>query len=552
MILPKGIDDFETIITSGCYYIDKTDSLRVLLLDNEAKVAMFTRPRRFGKTTFLSTAASFLDIRKDSKELFKNLNIYKDKNIVDNWMNKYPVIYISFKDVTFSNSVSSKNKISSLISHIFESFSFLLDDELFQNYRRKFNIFLNEEAEDYTITESLLFLSELLFKHYKKKVIILIDEYDVPLASADANNYYEDMINIIRPLYSTTLKVNPYLEKAIITGCLRVSKESIFTGLNNLNGYSLTDSEYSSTFGFTKEEVSQILKEADLESRSDIVKDWYDGYRIGEERIYCPWDVIKYVSKAIIDKEALPENYWINTSSNEAVKKLIELYKDDVENDYIALIKEKSINKRILTDLTYGSLYSSPNNIWTLLFQTGYLTLKVKYVPNEDNELVIPNNEINSIFKDSIDSWFKEVVERTDNKNLMDAIWECDCKTMSILISDTLMESISYYDYSESFYHGFMVAILKSNDYKISSNMESGLGRADIILRDSKNKRVAIFELKKTSKQENMENDAKKALEQIEKRQYETTFSAYNTILKYGVLFYKKSALVCIEENKNI
>lgn len=370
LTLPVGQTDFRAIRENGSYYIDKTDNISQIVREGAVSI-LFTRPRRFGKTTFQSMLSAFFDIRENSRDTFDGLEVMNDSETVENWMNRYPVIFLTFKDIDGLNFGSAVSKLRTQLLELFQSYAFLLDGEMLDGDEKIFRRMLDGSASVDEMSQSLRLLARLLYRHYGRRVIILLDEYDVPLDKAERNGYYKEMLDIVRTMFLSVLKDCPYTEKGILTGCLRISKESLFTGLNNLMVYSVTGKEYASAFGFTEDEVLKLLHDVGLEDKADIMRKWYDGYSIGGINIYTPWDVISYVRKLQTDKDAKPENYWVNSSGNEAIRRLIDMTDAEVGDDYSALIEGRTIWKKINETLTYSNLYSSPDNIWSLFLMTG-------------------------------------------------------------------------------------------------------------------------------------------------------------------------------------
>lgn len=545
--LPMGESDFRIIRETGCYYIDKTRYIVELIRDS-AKSILFTRPRRFGKTTFQSMLRYFFDIREDSRDIFAGLEVMNDEEAVNNWMNKYPVIYLTLREIDGSDYKSSEGRLIKIIAKLFKNYSFLLNDSMYSDDKASFTRLMTASPTHLDLVDSLSLLASLLCNHYGKKVIILIDEYDVPLDKANNNGYYNEMLNTIRAIFHSVLKDNSFVMKGILTGCLRISKESLFTGLNNLTVYSITGYEYPSAFGFTEDEVMRLLHDADLEDKADIIKQWYNGYSIGGVGIYTPWDVISYVKTLQANRDAEPENYWANTSGNEAIRRLIDMSDAEVGDDYSTLIDGGVIRKRIIETLTYRDLYESAENVWSLFLMTGYLTLAGTYRANKENELRIPNEEIKSLFASSVENWFSQRIMNTDRRGLFDALWLKNDAELSKIISEYLFDTISYYDYREDYYHAFLAGLLSGAGYVVKSNRETGTGRSDIMLFDRKNKRVAVFELKRTESKDGLKDAADKAVKQLEENKYGHDLSGYRRIIGFGVSFFRKEALVKVAD----
>lgn len=541
--LPIGSVDFKDIRISGDYYVDKTYSISEILSDS-ARAILFTRPRRFGKTTFITMLKYFFDIREDSKKLFKNLMISKDREICDKWQNNIPVIYLTLKDVDGFDFHSALSMLQDLFLDLFQSYDFILEDDMPNGNRLLFNRILNKEASESDIRESLKVLAKLLATHYKKEVMILIDEYDVPLDKAERNGYYDEMLSLLRTLFSSVLKDNPNVRKSILTGCLRISKESLFTGLNNLSVCSIASHRYSTSFGFTESEVDQLLIDMGFEDKKSIIRTWYDGYRIGDTMIYAPWDVLSYLRDIQIDCNALPNNYWANTSNNEIIRHLIDETGSSISNDYSTLINGDAIAKRITENITYNDLYTEENNIWSLMLETGYLTLADRFQPNGETLLRIPNEEIRQLFITTVNKWFSDSMKREDISPLFDAIWDTDTEMMERILNRYMAKSISYYDYSETYYHAFLTGLLSARGYSVRSNVESGLGRPDIILSDNENSRSAIFEIKQAKKEEDISRKQNEAAKQIKALEYGNILEDYNKVILYTAVFYRKKVFV--------
>ena len=494
---------------------------------------------------------SFFDIREDSRDIFSGLAVMEDREAVENWMNRYPVVYLSFKDIDGLKLEYAIDVLRSMLVELFQGYGFLRDDDLGGDAGIFGRILLNK-ATIGDIRQSLNILAKLLYNHYGRKVIFIFDEYDVPLDKAERNGYYDEMLDVIRAMFLSVLKDCPYTEKGILTGCLRISKESLFTGLNNLAVYSVTGAEYADAFGFTEEEVLRLLSDTGLADKADVIQKWYDGYAIGDRHIYTPWDVLSYVKRLQVSADAEPENYWANSSGNDVIRRLIDMTDAEVGVDYSALIDGRNIEKRVLETLTYGSLYSSEENIWSLLLATGYLTLAGKYYPNGETLLKLPNEEIRCLFAYYVDEWFSENIRKSSRKTLFHAIWTGDTDMLSEQISQYLFDTISYYDYREDYYHAFLAGLLSGAGYIVKSNRESGTGRADILLLDRKNRRAAVFEVKRTSSADDMEKTAESALEQMQAMEYGDDLQGYREIIRYGIAFFRKDAVVMKAEAQDL
>lgn len=563
--LPIGIESFEKIRIEDFYYIDKTGLIKALLY-NWGEVNLFTRPRRFGKSLNMSMLKSFFEINTDKeykKNLFEGLDIANDTDLCKTYMGKFPVISISLKGVNGTDFLAARSMMSSIIGNEALRFYFLSESPKLNEKEIKLFNQLTEVDEsnregfimsDTVLTSSLKILSMLLQKHYEKKVIILIDEYDVPLAKAFDNGYYDEMVMLIRNLFEQVLKTNDSLQFAVLTGCLRVSKESIFTGLNNLKVLSITDVRFDEYFGFTDKEVQDLLKYYELTESYGIVKDWYDGYRFGNVHIYCPWDVICYCDELRFDPKALPKDYWSNTSSNEAVRHFIENAETNTTKREIErLVEGDIIKKEIRRELTYRELYNNAENIWSVLYTTGYLTQQGE--PDGDIfPLVIPNQEVRKIFTKQITDWFQDTV-RKDGAALnafCEAFEKGDAAEVEKQFNSYLRKTISIRDTfvkkdrKENFYHGILLGLLSfKGNWNVWSNRESGEGYSDILV-EIEDKDMGIVVEVKYSDDENLEAVCRQALKQINDKNYpeELQQLGLNHILKFGIACYKKRCKV--------
>ena len=552
--LPIGVENFNEIV-NDYYYVDKTELIKDIL-KSRGKVTLFTRPRRFGKTLTMSMLKYFFEIGSD-KITFDGLTISKEKELCEKYMGKYPVVFISLKEVDGSTFEDAYNQLRDIIRT--EAFRLdIIDDSInIKDVERKsYRRIINEEDNVTDIKNSIKMFSTLLEKHYRQKAIILIDEYDVPLDKAYINGYYPQMIEIIRAMFSACLKTNDSLFFAVLTGGLRVSKESIFTGLNNLEVNSITDVQYDEYFGFTDDEVKKMLKDFNLESHYDEVKQWYDGYLFGTQKVYCPWDVIRYCKDLLAKPNAKPKAYWLNTSGNDSIKRLINKTDADgrtTKADIEKLIDGQTINKRINEQLTHSEIDDSVDNIWSLLFMTGYLTLASEHDEDDMYALKIPNQEITQIYKQQVLSWFNDRIA-LDKDELLDvyqAFKQSDTETITNFLNKKLEISISYYDARESFYHGFLLAILTVGEFwGISSNDEVGNGRADIILEKGENDLGIIIEIKVVKDIKKLDEACQMALQQIEDKDYAADFKEhrFNKILAYGIAFCGKKCKVIVKK----
>lgn len=558
--LPVGIDDFGDLIKNGYYYVDKSLFIKELL-DMKGKVNLFTRPRRFGKTMIMSMLKYFFEdtgstnVNVQNQQLFKNLKIMDQGEIYRGQMGRYPVISLSLKS---SKQTDWKLAYSCLKEDIareyrrHEAVLMLLPESDASKYRS-----LMERGaflEDY-IT-AIRFLSDCLGRAYGKNVVILIDEYDVPLENAYFSGFYEEMSGFIRSLLESALKSNPYLEFAVVTGCLRITKESIFTGLNNLEIHSILSAAYDEYFGFSREELGLMLEHYSLMDKGEVFQQWYDGYCFGNQEVYNPWSVVNYVKALCIDKEALPAPYWANTSSNSIVRELIEKADLAVRAEIENLIEGGTIEKVITEDITYEDIYHSEENLWNFLFFTGYLKMIAKRMEglNQVVTMAIPNREVSYIYRNTVLDWFKGRIGKIEFSHLYAAVEQADTEAMEKEISENLQETISFYDYGENYYHGFLAGILKNmKKYVVLSNREAGTGRADLLIKTPSVRGLAIvMELKVVKRFDEMEEGCRRALEQIENRGYERILRAegYTKIIKYGICFYRKECKVMAERVK--
>ena len=542
-----GNQRLQAIREAGCYYVDKSSIISRLVRQGANNSFLFARPRRFGKTTLQSMLSCFFDIRQDSRALFEGLAVMGDGFATGQWMNRYPVIFLSLKDVDGLTFDSAFHQLAFKISQVYREYSFLLEDGLPGADRKLFSQILDMSASFDDVIISLARLVDILRRHYDRQVVILIDEYDVPLAKAEANGYYHKMLAAIRTLLSSVLKDNRNVAKAVITGCLRVSRESIFTGLNNLDVYSLSSAGYADCFGFTETEVARLLDDAGLSEKAGLVRQWYDGYRIDGMHIYCPWDVFKYVEDLQLSPERSPMNYWLNSSGNLEVRRFLKESRQDISAEYNDLMNGGTIEKGLSDELAYEDLYSSDDNLWSLLFACGYLTLDGEYEPNGLTGLRLPNEGMRMFFSKTVYDWFLENSSGSQDfvESLYDAIWASDAHKVASLLTSRMADVISYHDYGENFYHAFLLGLLASSSSAIVlSNRETGEGRADIVVTSRRDGKLAIFELKRVSSKTDMESGADAALTQIEERDYSNGFSDAPAVLAFGLCFCRKSVVV--------
>ena len=548
--IPVGISDFAKIRNYKYYYVDKTGLIEDLLEKETAEVTLITRPRRFGKTMGMSMLANFFDIRRDSKAMFEGLEISKNEALCSEWMNQWPVLFISFRRVDGLNFQSAFGMLQETIMDIYGDHLYLLDSPRISGYHKEImDRILRKTAPAEEIKASLLLLTKLMQTHYKKPVILLIDEYDVPIAKASAKGYYAEMLDVVKGLMQA-LKDNDALRFAVITGCLRIAKESIFTGTNNFVSDTISSSHLNEYFGFTQEDVEQILKDADcLEYAADI-KNWYDGYHFGDLDVYCPWDVMNYLRDLQRNPKAKPASYWKNTSDNSIIRSFIDYAGRSISRKLETLLSGGYILQRIEENLTYDYLHSSEENLWSILYLTGYLTQVREEdlpdpLPEKMSALMIPNAEVQEIFETTIQKWFDESAQTWNRKALFDAVWSGNTETLTEEMNKLLRKTISYHDYREDFYHAFLAGIFAGAGYEVDSNKEHGEGRSDVVVLDPEGDRVAIFEAKYSCTQDAMSKDCAAALDQIEDRQYAKEFEDdYDSVLCYGIAFYKKRCLV--------
>ena len=547
--IPVGISNFEKIRSDGLYYIDKSGLIAELLKTN-AEVTLITRPRRFGKTLAMSMLESFFDIRKDSQKLFDGLEIAKQQSLCEKWRNKWPTVFVSFRLVDGLDFTGAYDMLTLVISELYKKHQYLLDSDNVEDYDKEIVKHLIQGNASVKNTKgSLLLLTRLMQQHYEKPVILLIDEYDVPVAKANNHGYYNEMLDIMKGLMQA-LKDNPSLCFAVITGCLKIAKESIFTGTNNFVSDTITDSRLNEYFGFVQNEVDQILKDADIEDKADSIKAWYDGYHFGDFDVYCPWDVMNYLLELQHNPKAKPVSYWKNTSDNAIIRSFIDYAGSTITKKLEILMSGGSIIQRIDENLTYDYLHSSEDNFWSVLYLTGYLTKArtqdiCNDLPEDTAALIIPNAEIREIFETTVIRWFDDSAKKWNRNVLFDAVWNGDSERITREMSTLLRRTISYHDYREDFYHAFLAGIFTGAGYMVDSNKEHGEGRSDVVVCDSINGRVAIFEAKYTRVLENLENECDIALQQIDDRMYAKEYEDdYDQILCYGISFFKKRCLV--------
>lgn len=560
--IPVGISDFSEIRQNGYYYVDKTGLIAELLNNSAAKVTLITRPRRFGKTLGMSMLAAFFDIHKNSDTLFEGLEISKDTASCQKWMNQYPTLFLTFKDVDGLNFDDAYGQLAAQIADLYKEHAYLLDCPIIDSDDKQ--IFLELKAGTagkIHLSRSLILLMRMMKTYYHKPVILLLDEYDVPLAKASTHGYYTEMLSLIKTLLSTALKDNPNLCFSVITGCLKIAKESIFTGTNNFVSDTISHSRLNEYFGFTENDVNTLLKKAHAEIHASQVKYWYDGYRFGDFDVYCPWDVMNYLRDLQINPQAQPSSYWKNTSDNAIIRSFIDYAGNTITKKLEKLLSGEYILQHIDENLTYDYLHSSEDNLWSILYLTGYLTrvpaekLRAE-LPDGFSALKIPNAEICEIFELTVKKWFDDSAKTWNRQRLFDAVWSGDEADITKEMSKLLRRTISYHDYREDFYHAFLAGIFTGAGYIVESNKEHGEGRSDVVVYDSVSGKAAVFEAKYSKCQEEMERDGERALAQIDARMYAKELEAeYDEVLCYGIAFFKKRCLVkrqCKEKNKSM
>ena len=560
--LPVGIEDFQDIRRNGFYYIDKTGLIEQLL-DSWGKVNLFTRPCRFGKSLNMSMLRYFFEIGTDMT-LFNGLHIMQRKDFCDEYMGRFPVVFLTLKGVDGLTFEKATNKLIKIVALEAERFIFLKNsDKLTDNEKQRYCALVKMQDGKYvmdedTLESALQTLSELLYRHYGQKVVILVDEYDVPLDKAYQNGYYKEMVSMIRSLFGEALKTNEFLQFAVLTGCLRVSRESIFTGLNNFKIFSITDARFDEQFGFTEDEVGKMLKDYHLEEHLAEMKEWYDGYHFGDADIYCPWDVINRVDNLCYTPEAKPKCYWINSSGNALVKRFVSIANRTTQDEIEHLIAGEPIEKYVRLDLTYDEIDKSIDNIWSVLFTTGYLT-QADMTEQGAYKLVIPNKEVRTVYISQIKEWFKQKI--ADNTEQMAHFWKAiedgNAEIIEQYLNQTLSNTISVFDTKapemekENSYHTFLAGMLTGNtDWVVKSNVEAGEGFADIIIKPQNPDDGIIFELKCSKEASGLDKACERAIKQIGDRRYSEYLKndGRHNMIFYGIAFYKKRCKVVVEK----
>ena len=548
--IPVGISDFAKIRKYNYYYVDKTGLIADLLEKETAEVTLITRPRRFGKTMGMSMLANFFDIRRDSQAMFEGLEIAQNTALCREWRNRWPVLFLSFKRVDGLDFGSAYEMLCTVIAEVCVTHGYLQESARVAPYDK--NLLKRIEAGTATQVElknSFVTLTRAMAAHYGKPVILLLDEYDVPIAKASAKGYYAEMLDVVKGLMQA-LKDNDALRFAVVTGCLRIAKESIFTGTNNFVSDTISSSHLNEYFGFTQTDVDRLLKDADCQEHADDIKNWYDGYHFGDLDVYCPWDVMNYLRDLQRNPKAKPASYWKNTSDNSIIRSFIDYRGAKISQKLETLLSGGYILQKVEEDLTYDYLHSSEENLWSILYLTGYLT-RVREddlpapLPEDTSALIIPNAEVREIFETTIQKWFDESAQTWNLTTLFDAMWSGDAETLTAEINKLLYKTISYHDYKEDFYHAFLTGILAGSGCAVESNREHGQGRSDIVVYHPERPQVIIFEAKYAKKLDELEERCEAALDQIEEKQYTKEFdNGYTSIRCYGIAFYKKCCLV--------
>ena len=555
--LPVGIDSFEKLRREDFYYVDKT-RLIIDLLKNWGEVNLFTRPRRFGKTLNMSMLKSFFEIGTD-KTLFDGLAISEEKELCEAYMGKFPVVFVSLKDVDGLTFENAYGKLRDILRAEISRLSFLMQSEqIAEDDKYSFERFLREQDTLDDVQKSLKMLSSLLYQHYGQKVILLIDEYDVPLDKAFQHGYYKEMVALIRSLFSRALKTNDFLQFAVLTGCLRVSKESIFTGLNNFDVNSIIDVEHDEQFGFTEAEVQELLQYYDREAAAPVMKAWYDGYRFGNADVYCPWDVINYAKKLLANPQAEPQAFWINSSGNDLVKRFVDKADKTTQDEIERLIAGEAIEKAVRLELTYGEVDNSIDNLWSVLFTTGYLT-QAGRVERGVYKLIIPNREVREVFVFQIQEWFKNTVVRDEKpmqafcQAFLDGNAEEIQRRLTIILGKmiSILDTKAKDDQKENFYHGLLLGLLRSEpNWLILSNVESGEGFSDILIEPEDPDAGMVIEVKYSPTLAGMESACQAAMAQIKEKHYDERLrnEGRENITAFGIVFWKKRCRVCFEK----
>ena len=545
-----GNDIFDELIRDDGYYVDKTELIYELTAKTRNKVTLFTRPRRFGKTLTMSMMESFFDISRDSRDLFADCDILKNHpDFCKEWMNRYPVLFITLKDVEGLNFDAAYDMLKERISGLCIKHSSLAEDHrVAQEDKNTFLKLTNKTASLGEIKCSLEIIMRMMNAVYGKPVILLIDEYDVPLAKAEATKnreFYRQMLDVIRGIMSVSMKTNEYLKFAVVTGCLRISKESIFTGVNNFACYSVTNRKFSRYFGFTREEVVEMLDAFGMSDKMGLIRQWYDGYIFGNTEVFCPWDVASYLAAVIDDEEEEPRNYWADTSSNSILDEFVNHSRIDASEKFEVLLNGGTITEDISEELTYDHIADSEKNLWSVLLMTGYISKADTSAGRGKTKLRIPNAEIADLFKNVVVEKFERTLDARNVDAFITAMWNKDEKTASEMLTKILWDSISYFDYGEEYYHGLLNGIFTSRGYSPDSNDEAGLGRLDLRVKDRRKRTLLLLEFKRSDKEEDLDTDSDEAIAQIFKKGYDKVMpEGYEKQLICGIAFYAKVAKV--------
>lgn len=553
--IPIGRSGFADIRKNGYYYIDKSGLIEELLKTDATMVTLITRPRRFGKTLGMRMLSEFFDIRKDSRELFEGLSIMEKKELCEHWMNQYPTLFLSFRMVDGLEFKKAYAKLCSILAELYrEHFYFMESEKINDLDKEVFYRIAAKKASQEELENSLFYLIKIMSIQYEKPVILLLDEYDVPLAKASEHGYYTEMLDVMKNMMQA-IKDNDNLKFAVITGCLRIAKESIFTGTNNFVSDTISDTRLNEYFGFTQNEIDRLLQETKLIDHKQEIKEWYNGYHFGSFDIYCPWDVMNHINNLLLNPLLKPKSFWENTSDNAIIRSFFDREEFDINDKFELLLSGGYIKEEIKENLTYDVLNSSEDNLWSLLYFTGYLT-KVKEECSSllqgQFALKIPNKEIMGIFKNSVKVWFIERTATSNREELFTALWNLDDKKLTSLISDLLFDTISYHDYRESFYHAFLTGLVSSAGYQVESNYENGLGRSDLVIKDRKHRQALVIEAKWVESESQLEKECEQALQQIEKRRYAEKIEhlGYKKVGRLGIAFYQKKCLVKKDNRK--
>lgn len=555
---PLGVDSFRKLRQENCYYVDKTGSIRELV-SQKFEVNLITRPRRFGKSLLMSMLEDFFDISRDSTADFEGLKVLSQPDLCAEWMNQWPVVSLTLKSVEGLDFDSAYGMLKVLIAGLFKKYAFLeTSTHVDADDRTIFKELKAQKSNMENLKDSLHILTRMLNAYYGKPVILLIDEYDVPLAKASEVGYYDRMLDMIRSMFNNALKSNEFLKFAVVTGCLKIAKESIFTGTNNFVSDTITGDRFDEYIGFTESDVDKILEDSGFMDHREEIRLWYDGYRFGDVNVYCPWDVLNHVAALQVNPTKQPQNYWGATSHNGIIYRFISREDLDVNNKFEVLVSGGVLKEKITEELTYDTLKSSETNLWSLLYLTGYLTQtqwpEDGSVPGPGEvALRIPNEEVKSIFKTAIVEWFNESVKTVDRSRLFSAIWAGDTKTASEQISDLLFTTISYHDYQENFYHAFVAGLFSGAGYIVESNYERGTGRPDVVVLDKRNRRALVIEAKHAASEEKLPAQCDAAVRQIHQRKYiQGIGKGYRSVIGYGIAFFEKECMVKMAESMQL